>query len=228
MELEKSNETVWSIKRKGKPGNFLLRSIEQAGEIITVSISLEENGNEVTFQMKYSEFINFYGIITSFKDSIESSGSINPYQKEDRSEDPIEKNITSDFSSRNTGGQIPVTEKNITTSFQNNLSHAPESSNIQIDSSDNLDHNKMAQLDEGLANLEKMFNDVDDILISKNNSSIKKTKIPPKQEPTFSHPHEESLNSFTSNTSPRVDISPIKVVEKEKKKDLKESDWDPW
>ena len=73
MELEKTKETVWSIKRKGKSGKFILRSGEQAGKIITISISLEENGNIVTFEMKYPEFINFHGIISSFKDLIESS-----------------------------------------------------------------------------------------------------------------------------------------------------------
>ncbi len=73
MKLEKSNETVWSIKRKDSAGKFVLRSTESGGKLVKVSISLvNQKDLEVTFEMNYPEFKNFYGIISSFKELIES------------------------------------------------------------------------------------------------------------------------------------------------------------
>ena len=73
MKLEKSNETCWSIKRKNNPGIFSLRFTESGGEIIKVTISLNDTIHETKFEMKLSEFENFYGIISSFKDLIKPS-----------------------------------------------------------------------------------------------------------------------------------------------------------
>jgi hypothetical protein len=73
MKLEKSNETCWSIKRKNNPGTFSLRFTETGGEIIKVTISLNDTIHETKFEMKLSEFENFYGIISSFKDLIKPS-----------------------------------------------------------------------------------------------------------------------------------------------------------
>ena len=73
MKLEKSNDTCWSIKRKNKPGTFSLRFTESGGEIIKVSISLNDTIHETKFEMNLSEFENFFGIISSFKDLIKPS-----------------------------------------------------------------------------------------------------------------------------------------------------------
>ena len=75
MKLEKSNETCWSIKRKNNPGTFSLRFTESGGEIIKVTISLNDTIHETKFEMKLSEFENFFGIISSFKDLIKPSES---------------------------------------------------------------------------------------------------------------------------------------------------------
>jgi hypothetical protein len=73
LKLEKTNETIWSIKRKGYDGKFILRSTETGGHLEKVAIALaEEQGTEITFNMNVSEFRNFYNILSSFKDLIES------------------------------------------------------------------------------------------------------------------------------------------------------------
>lgn len=73
LKLEKSKETVWSIKRKDVAGKFVLRSTESGGKLMKVSISLvNEQNTEVTFEMNYLEFKNFFGILSSFKELIES------------------------------------------------------------------------------------------------------------------------------------------------------------
>lgn len=73
MKLEKSNETCWSIKRKNNPGTFSLRFTESGGNIVKVTISLNDTIHETKFEMRLSEFENFYGIISSFKDLIKPS-----------------------------------------------------------------------------------------------------------------------------------------------------------
>ncbi len=73
MKLEKSNETCWSIKRKNNPGTFSLRFTESGGNIVKVTISLNDTIHETKFEMRLSEFENFYGIISSFKDLINPS-----------------------------------------------------------------------------------------------------------------------------------------------------------
>ena len=72
MELEKLNETIWAIKRRENPGKFILKSTEQGGNIINVSVSLNDGEYEVVFNMKHTEFNNFFGILSSFKELIES------------------------------------------------------------------------------------------------------------------------------------------------------------
>ncbi|MHA1721219.1 MAG: hypothetical protein ACTSWX_10615 [Promethearchaeota archaeon] len=74
MKLEKSNETCWSIKRKNKPGTFSLRFTESGGEIIKVSITLNDTIHETKFEMSVSEFENFYSIVSSFRDLIKPNG----------------------------------------------------------------------------------------------------------------------------------------------------------
>ena len=86
MKLEKSNETCWSIKRKNNPGTFSLRFTESGGEIIKVTISLNDTIHETKFEMKLSEFENFFGIISSFKDLIKPYES-QKHVKELKSED---------------------------------------------------------------------------------------------------------------------------------------------
>ena len=90
MKLEKSNETCWSIKRKNNPGTFSLRFTESGGEIIKVTISLNDTIHETKFEMKLSEFENFFGIISSFKDLIKPSES-QKHVKEQVSEDSYSK-----------------------------------------------------------------------------------------------------------------------------------------
>ena len=90
MKLEKSNETCWSIKRKNNPGTFSLRFTESGGEITKVTISLNDTIHETKFEMKLSEFENFYGIISSFKDLIKPS-EFQKHPKEQISEDSFSK-----------------------------------------------------------------------------------------------------------------------------------------
>lgn len=90
MKLEKSNETCWSIKRKNNPGIFSLRFTESGGKIVKVTISLNDTIHETKFEMKLSEFENFYGIISSFKDLIKPSQFQNV--KEQISDDSFSKN----------------------------------------------------------------------------------------------------------------------------------------
>ncbi|MHA1474510.1 MAG: hypothetical protein ACTSPA_08730 [Promethearchaeota archaeon] len=90
MKLEKSNETCWSIKRKNNPGTFSLRFTESGGEIIKVTVSLNDTIHETKFEMKLSEFENFYGIISSFKDLIKPS-EIQKHAKEQVFEDSFSK-----------------------------------------------------------------------------------------------------------------------------------------
>jgi len=90
MKLEKSNETCWSIKRKNNPGTFSLRFTETGGEIIKVTISLNDTIHETKFEMKLSEFENFYGIISSFKDLIKPS-EFQKHANEQLSEDSFSK-----------------------------------------------------------------------------------------------------------------------------------------
>ena len=90
MKLEKSNETCWSIKRKNNPGTFSLRFTESGGEITKVTISLNDTIHETKFEMKLSEFENFYGIISSFKDLIKPS-EFQKLAKEQLSEDSFSK-----------------------------------------------------------------------------------------------------------------------------------------
>ncbi|MHA1674420.1 MAG: hypothetical protein ACTSYI_12435 [Promethearchaeota archaeon] len=68
MKLEKANETVWSIKRKENEGKFILRSTEMGGVVTRVAIALERGDEIIEFDMNLSEFKNFFGILTSFKD----------------------------------------------------------------------------------------------------------------------------------------------------------------
>ncbi len=66
------NETIWSVKRKDGPGQFILRSTEQAGKILKVSIALVNEEHSTTFDLNPDEFENFLGILSNFKDLIES------------------------------------------------------------------------------------------------------------------------------------------------------------
>ena len=70
--LEKLNETIWAIKRREHPGKFILKSTENNGRVINVSIALNDGEAEVVFNMKYTEFNNFFGILSSFKELVES------------------------------------------------------------------------------------------------------------------------------------------------------------
>jgi len=90
MKLEKSNETCWSIKRKNNPGTFSLRFTESEGIIIKVTISLNDTIHETKFEMKLSEFENFYDIISSFRDLIKPS-EFQKHSKELLSEDSFSK-----------------------------------------------------------------------------------------------------------------------------------------
>ena len=90
MKLEKSNETCWSIKRKNNPGTFSLRFTESGGNIVKVTISLNDTIHETKFEMRLSEFENFYGIISSFKDLLKPSEFQNV--KEQISDDSFSKN----------------------------------------------------------------------------------------------------------------------------------------
>lgn len=104
MKLEKSNETCWSIKRKNNPGTFSLRFTESGGEITKVTISLNDTIHETKFEMKLSEFENFYGIISSFKDLIQPT-DFQKHTREQLSEetflkdDEISDNQPSDLTS---------------------------------------------------------------------------------------------------------------------------------
>jgi hypothetical protein len=73
MELQKRNETIWSVKRTAKPGRFLLRAVEEAGEYIEFSLGLELEGQKIMFDVDRDEFLNFYNILTSFKGLLEGN-----------------------------------------------------------------------------------------------------------------------------------------------------------
>jgi len=75
MELSKRNETIWVVKRTNKPGRFLLRSVEEAGDYIEFSIGMESENSKLMFDMDKDEFENFYKILTNFKNLIEGSPS---------------------------------------------------------------------------------------------------------------------------------------------------------
>ena len=72
MELKKLNETIWAIKRREHSGKFILKSTEHGGRVVNVSLSLNDGEYEVAFNMKHTEFNNFFGILSSFKELIES------------------------------------------------------------------------------------------------------------------------------------------------------------
>ncbi len=241
MELEKSNETVWSIKRRGQEGKFILRSTEQAGDIIRVSISLVENERVVTFDMKHPEFINFYGIISSFKALIESSDHLQARQS---SVEEI---------------QMIKPEKAEKITVHSSTPHKSDVNPIQTTPSSPID-DKQAKLDEGLKNLEDFFSDIhfenadetegiaeldktlDEELASQEESPKKsksldlqemESQIPPSiispQPPTpQTHPGAESVKNNLINALQPPEHSKSGSKSTSKKQKLKETDWDPW
>ncbi len=101
MKLEKTNETIWSIKRKEHSGKFVLRSTEGGGRLIKLSITLiNEDANEVCFEMEPSEFKNFFGILSSFKDFVESPNHNFNFESEleeiPMSDDSVDDELDSD------------------------------------------------------------------------------------------------------------------------------------
>ena len=79
------NETIWSVKRKDGPGQFILRSTEQAGKILKVSIALVNEEHSTTFDLNPDEFENFLGILSNFKDLIESPEHLTAHDGETES-----------------------------------------------------------------------------------------------------------------------------------------------
>ena len=205
MELEKSNETVWSIKRRGLPGNFVLRSTEQAGEIIKVTIALEDQGKIVAFEMKYPEFINFYGILSSFKALIESPEHLNARRSSTEEIQMMKESKAENISinEMNEHAQFTPLEEELFDTSANELGNAEEPE-------------KQTKLDEGLKNLEKMFAD---FAISKKTSTSKEEKefksaqikTPTLKKKSSPKPHSIQKSENTNNDEK-----------------LKETDWDPW
>lgn len=225
MELEKSNETVWSIKRRGIPGNFILRSTEQAGDIIRVSISLEENGKIVTFEMKYPEFINFYGILSSFKALIES-----PAHRQARRSSMEEIQMMKEDHAKNIAfheeGLLSqkemeslVSEEEALLAEEEALSEAEMEEDIDYD--ENIDSEKKAKLDEGLKNLDALFSSISK---SEENQEQRMMEKSPKQVSSVSIPIPsltKQKNHSSANETAEQDIA-------SKKNKLRETDWDPW
>ena len=72
MEIEKHHEIKWSIKRKNQAEKFILHLNDLDGKL-NVGVGVEHDKTQINFAMDYSEFINFYGLLTSFKELIENT-----------------------------------------------------------------------------------------------------------------------------------------------------------
>ncbi len=72
MEIEKHHEIKWSIKRKNQAEKFILHLNDLDGKL-NVGVGVERDKTQINFAMDYSEFINFYGLLTSFKELIENT-----------------------------------------------------------------------------------------------------------------------------------------------------------
>jgi len=85
VKLEKANETVWSIKRKEKPGKFECRFTEMDGMITRVTLALEKRDERIEFEMSPNEFESFFEILTNFKETIStpSNENINKVSNQD-------------------------------------------------------------------------------------------------------------------------------------------------
>ena len=209
MELEKSNETVWSIKRRGIPGKFILRSTELVGEIRRVCISLEENNKTVTFNMKYPEFINFFGILSSFKALIESPNHLLAQQSTSEEFHMEKANIS------NAEGEEAY------------LDFSSESSNETVASTSG--DIRQTKLDEGLKNLEDLFENfsMDD---APEKAQKKQTPIlnTPQVNPpaTKNNKIKNLMSEKISNSMKSTQVNAFN--QKINKKKLQETDWDPW
>jgi hypothetical protein len=112
MQLEKRNETVWSIKRKEHPGRFILRATEEGGKVINVAIGLENGENAITFQMNQAEFQNFYGIVSSFKELVESPENFEAETSNEKDQTNLSPKIPPPLSLDGTGIPLENTQNN--------------------------------------------------------------------------------------------------------------------
>lgn len=75
LKLEKAHETVWSVKRRDKPGKFECRFTEMDGVITRITIALEKKGERIEFEMAPNEFESFFGILTNFRETVSAPSS---------------------------------------------------------------------------------------------------------------------------------------------------------
>lgn len=75
MELEKKKETQWVIKKHNDPNKVIyLKSIEESGIIVKITIGIRESEKELIFETNPEEFKNLYAIFKSFRDLLYSEG----------------------------------------------------------------------------------------------------------------------------------------------------------
>ncbi|MHA1601967.1 MAG: hypothetical protein ACTSUI_03055 [Promethearchaeota archaeon] len=234
MKLEKVNETVWSVKRKKNLGEFILRSIERDGSILKVMISLVENGEKVTFEMKYPEFNNFFNIFSNFKDLIEnpehlarnesimeeipildakisSSNVSSPKQVKIKDiANSLKESVKIEQTSDEDGWEkweeptLPVNDKNVGKTSET-INDEPEFDFDAIS----------ANLDKVSLELQKDMNPAAKKNQNPENLSIPKINIPLKSNKKVSEP------KIPSKSETKMDYY-------DPKKKLQEKDWDPW
>ena len=201
MKLEKANETVWSIKRKENEGKFILRSTEMGGIVTRVAIALARGEEIIEFDMNQSEFQNFFGILTSFKDM-----TSNPQGNQMLGEPSRNHMISED----------PLTQTKLGLNFDQSYDSQPRSkyeSNSESSTSATASQDQKTpwtpqkdRSDE--EEIEELLKD-----FTLNEPPTQKIPIPSSEE-------------FLTSVS---DDAPVSEANKSRRdRMLKETDWDPW
>jgi hypothetical protein len=212
--LEKQNEIVWSVRRKHHPGKFEFRATQQGNSIVGVSVSLIEDSAEekrVTFHMNYSEFHNFYEIVSKFKDLLESPYKVSQVPKIHPKQENLKpfnlEEITGAIN--NLGSAIPPSLGLNGDNPPSKINEEPEFGQIDMD-----------DLEEDLAILNTL-----EAAFSSSES----------MDGNQFHPQEHTIDSDQKpNTSGDKSIGDSDLqkilddLDSNKSKKLKETDWDPW
>ena len=216
MHLEKRNEIVWSIKRKTHPGNFMLRAAEESGKIVKVGIGLADGQNEVEFKMNYAEFQNFYGIVSSFKELIETPGNLVADAVSNQQPAPTSQ----------TSGPKPMSLDGTGVPLSLNANGNTTQTVATQTGADLQDADVSLQdIDEGLASL----NDLDKGTIDKGIISPVGNK--PQADASWKPPTGLVAPLVPISNEPEatpIAIESEKIPEIENESKLKETDWDPW
>ncbi len=201
MKLEKANETVWSIKRKENEGKFILRSTEMGGLVTRVAIALERGDEIIEFDMNQSEFQNFFGILTSFKDMTRNpqgdQSKMVPSMNHMISEDPIPH-------SRPVTQREPSYESHTPSNFESNSAPSIRTTASQEQKTPwtpQKDRSDEEEIEELLKNF------------TSTESPAQKSSPSPSEALPTSSSQEDPVTEENKSRRERM---------------LKETDWDPW